>query len=78
AAWVRGSDSGIALFNMGSTPVLATEVSAALAGGASAGDASRHAAAGTQPPRDLSASPEYRTHLATVLTQRALVQSGVK
>ena len=33
AAWVRGNESGVALVNMGSTPILATSVSTALAYG---------------------------------------------
>lgn len=78
AAWVRGAASGVALFNMASTPVLATDVSAALATGASAADAAQLAARQADPPRDLSASPEYREHLAKVLTHRALTQAGAR
>jgi len=78
AAWVRGAQSGVALFNMASTPVLATDVSVALAGGASAADAAQLAAAQADAPRDLSASPEYRVHLAKVLTLRALTQAGAR
>ena len=78
AAWVRGTQSGVALFNMASTPVLATDVSEALAGGASAADAAQLAATQAEPPKDLSASPEYRTHLAKVLTQRALIEAGAR
>ena len=40
--------------------------------GASAADAAREAADGTEPPADLNASPEYREHLAQVLVRRAL------
>ena len=57
---------------MGSTPVLATSVSAALAGGASISDAAEQAAADADPQADLNASVEYRVHLAKVLTRRAL------
>jgi len=39
---------------------------------ASAADAAREAAVGTEPPSDLNATPEYRTHLAQVLVRRAL------
>ena len=72
AAWRNNGDSGIALVNMGSVPVLATSVSAALAGGASIADAAEQAAADADPQADLNASVEYRVHLAKVLTRRAL------
>ena len=61
-----------ALVNMGTTPLRARAVEAALAQGASAADAAKVAAEGTEPPSDLNASPEYRRHLATVLVRRAL------
>jgi len=72
AAWRRNGDSGVGLVNMGSTPILATSVSAALAGGASVADAAEQAAADAEPQADLNASVEYRQHLARVLTRRAL------
>jgi carbon-monoxide dehydrogenase medium subunit len=72
AAWRRNGDSGIGLVNMGSTPVLATSVSNALAQGASIADASQLAADDAEPQSDLNASPEYRVHLAKVLVRRAL------
>jgi carbon-monoxide dehydrogenase medium subunit len=72
AAWRNDGDSGVALVNMGSTPVLATSVSSALAGGASIADAAEQAAADADPQADLNASVEYRVHLAKVLTRRAL------
>jgi carbon-monoxide dehydrogenase medium subunit len=62
----------VALVNMGPRPLRASGVEEALAGGASAADASEHAADGTQPPDDLNASPEFRAHLARVLVRRAL------
>jgi carbon-monoxide dehydrogenase medium subunit len=62
----------VGLVNMGSTPLRATAVEAALAGGASAADAAEQADAGTEPSSDLNASVEYRRHLARVLTRRAL------
>ncbi|MGW4569212.1 xanthine dehydrogenase family protein subunit M, partial [Streptomyces sp. NPDC004561] len=34
------------------------------------------AAEGAQPSRDLAASPEYRAHLARVLTRRAVLTAG--
>ena len=72
AAWRRNGDAGVALFNMGATPVLATSVVSALAGGASVADAAEQAAAEADPQADLNASAEYRVHLAKVLTRRAL------
>ena len=72
AAWRRNGDSGVGLVNMGSTPVLASAVSAALSGGASINDAAEQAAADAEPPADLNASVEFRVHLAKVLVRRAL------
>jgi carbon-monoxide dehydrogenase medium subunit len=72
AAWRRNGDAGVALVNMGSTPVLATSVASALASGASVADAAEQAAAEADPQPDLNASAEYRVHLAKVLTRRAL------
>jgi carbon-monoxide dehydrogenase medium subunit len=76
AAWRRNGDSGVALVNMGSTPILASSVSAALAQGASVSDAAQLAAAEAEPQNDLNASPEYRVHLAKVLVRRALEASS--
>ncbi|MEG3596323.1 MAG: FAD binding domain-containing protein, partial [Actinomycetota bacterium] len=76
AVEVQGA-SQIALVNMGSTPIRAEAVEAALAGGASAAEAAEAAAEGTDAPTDLNASPEYRDHLARVLTKRALEASGI-
>jgi carbon-monoxide dehydrogenase medium subunit len=61
---------------MGSTPILATAVTDALAGGASASDAAEHAVDDAEPQADLNASVEYRTHLAKVLVRRALEEAG--
>ena len=72
AAWRRGDESGVGLVNMGSTPILATSVTAALAGGASVEDAADQANAEAEAQPDLNASVEYRQHLARVLTRRAL------
>jgi aerobic carbon-monoxide dehydrogenase medium subunit len=77
AAWAGNGGSGVGLVNMGSVPVLASSVSAALAGGASAADAAQSAANEAEPQADLNASVEYRTHLAKVLVRRALEESGV-
>jgi carbon-monoxide dehydrogenase medium subunit len=57
---------------MGSTPLRARAVEAALRAGASPADAAAVADEGTEPPGDLNASPEYRRHLARVLVRRAL------
>jgi carbon-monoxide dehydrogenase medium subunit len=62
----------VALVNMGPTPLRARAVEQALAQGAAPAEAAREAAAGTAPPGDLNASPEYRAHLAQVLVRRAL------
>ena len=76
AAWRRNGDSGVALVNMGSTPILATSVSSALAGGASIADAAEQAGAEADPQADLNASIEYRQHLAKVLVRRALTEAS--
>lgn len=76
AAWRRNGDSGVALVNMGSTPVLATSVSSALASGASIAEAAELAAAEAEPQADLNASVEYRVHLAKVLVRRALEEAS--
>ena len=76
AAWRSNGDSGVALVNMGSTPVLATSVSSALSGGASIEDAAEQAAAEAEPQADLNASVDYRTHLAKVLVKRALAEAS--
>ena len=75
-AAVHNGTTGVALVNMGSTPLRAIAVEEALAGGASAAEAAAHAADGLDPPSDLNASPEYRRHLATVLVRRALEEAG--
>lgn len=75
AVQVNGS-TNVALVNMGSTPLRAGAVESALAGGAAAADAAEAAAEGTDAPTDLNASPEYREHLARVLTRRALEAAG--
>lgn len=69
--------TGVALVNMGSTPIRAAAVEAALAGGASAAEAAQQAAEGAEPQADLNASVEYRVHLAKVLTRRALNEAGI-
>jgi carbon-monoxide dehydrogenase medium subunit len=81
AALVRRSNGSVAqarvaLTNMGSTPVRARAVERALAGGpataAAIEEAAGRAADGTTPPSDVTGSAAYRTHLAGVLTRRAV------
>ena len=81
AALVRRSDGHVAearvgLTNMGSVPIRAAAVEAAAAGAQASSEALQAAAAGaaegTQPPADLHGQPDYRRHLARVLTGRAL------
>jgi carbon-monoxide dehydrogenase medium subunit len=74
AAVVNGS-AGVALINMGSTPLRAGAVEEAVRGGASSADAASAADHGTDPPSDINASSEYRRHLATVLVRRALEEA---
>ncbi len=74
---VADGGAGVGLVNMGSTPLRAGAVEAALAGGASAADAAAVAADGTEPPVDLNADADYRRHLARVLTERALNAAGI-
>ena len=61
---------------MGGTPLRATAVEEAVASGASPADAAAHAAEGTEPSSDTAASAEFRTHLARVLTKRALARGA--
>jgi carbon-monoxide dehydrogenase medium subunit len=69
-------DVRIALTHMASTPVRAAASEQALRGrGLDAGSiaaAADQAAEGTDPPGDLNATPDYKRHLARVLTRRAL------
>jgi carbon-monoxide dehydrogenase medium subunit len=75
-AAVAGATPGVGLVNMGSVPLRAPAVEAALASGASASEAAEHVAADcVEPPDDLNASPEYRIHLAQVLVRRALEEA---
>jgi aerobic carbon-monoxide dehydrogenase medium subunit len=66
----------VALVNMAGTPLRATAVEAALAGGASPAEAAAHAAEGTSAASDIRATREYREHLARVLTSRALTETA--
>ncbi|MFD0685546.1 FAD binding domain-containing protein [Actinomadura fibrosa] len=73
-------DARVALTNMGPRPVRARAVERFIEGRSVSEDAFRsagaHAAEGTEPPGDLHGSPEYRTHLAKVLTTRALTAAA--
>jgi carbon-monoxide dehydrogenase medium subunit len=81
AALVRREDDVIAearigLTNMGPTPLRATAAEAALVGVPATREAvaaaAERAAEGTNPSSDLNAQADYRQHLATVLTRRAV------
>jgi len=74
---VSDGGKGVSLVNMGSTPLRASAVEQAVAGGASAAEAAAHAADDTNPPDDLNGDAEYRSHLARVLTERALTAAEV-
>jgi len=76
AAVRNNGSSGVALVNMGSTPIYAKAVVDALAGGSSAAEAAEHAADDAEPQSDINASVEYRVHLAKVLVRRALDEAG--
>jgi carbon-monoxide dehydrogenase medium subunit len=70
----------VALTNMGLVPIRAHAVEDALVGRPATADAVREAAAlaaqGTAPMADANADEEYRRHLATVLTGRAVVAAA--
>jgi aerobic carbon-monoxide dehydrogenase medium subunit len=70
-----GGATRVALVNMGATPLRASGVEGALAGGADPAEAASHAAEGTEAPADLNGTSEYREHLARVLVRRALEQA---
>ncbi len=74
------SQAKVALTNMGSTPIRATSVEQALTGRPASVDAVREAAAtaadGTDPPTDTNGDADYRRHLATVLTRRAVLAAA--
>jgi aerobic carbon-monoxide dehydrogenase medium subunit len=62
----------VTLTNMGPTPIRATAVEEALAGGADPATAAEKATEGTDPIDDPFATAEYRRHLAPILVRRAL------
>lgn len=78
AAAAQQVDGGwrIGLTNVGPTPVRASAVEQALASGASPTEAAEHASDGLNPSGDIRATPEYKKHLARVLTRRAIEQAS--
>jgi aerobic carbon-monoxide dehydrogenase medium subunit len=73
-------EARVGLVNMGPTPIRARAVERALAGSAATAEAVAAAAGsageGTSPASDVHASADYRTHLARVLTGRALTAAA--
>ncbi|HXW47108.1 MAG TPA: xanthine dehydrogenase family protein subunit M [Streptosporangiaceae bacterium] len=74
------AEARVGLTNMGPVPVRASAVEAAAAGAQASAEALTAAAAaaaeGTNPPADLHGQPDYRSHLARVLTGRALAAAA--
>jgi carbon-monoxide dehydrogenase medium subunit len=74
------AEARIGLTNMGPVPLRASGVEAALAGAQATREAiasaSARAAEGTSPSSDLNAQADYRQHLATVLTRRAVTAAA--
>jgi carbon-monoxide dehydrogenase medium subunit len=73
-------DVRVAFTNMAGTPIRAKAVEEALRGQQLGRDtlagAAEAAGEGTDPPGDLNATPEYKRHLARVLTRRALERAA--
>ncbi|MEA2717799.1 MAG: aerobic carbon-monoxide dehydrogenase medium subunit, partial [Actinomycetota bacterium] len=76
AVQVRGDGTAVALANMGPTALRARAVEEALASGADGHAAAARADEGAEPAADVTASADYRRHLARVLTERALATAG--
>jgi aerobic carbon-monoxide dehydrogenase medium subunit len=74
------AEARIGLTNMGTVPVRATAAEQAATGAqasrAALSEAATHADEGTEPPSDLHGAPDYRRHLARVLTGRALAAAA--
>lgn len=74
------AEARVGLTNMGSTPIRARGVEEALVGAQATEDGVRSAAEraieGTNPPSDLNGDADYRRHLATVLTRRAVLAAA--
>lgn len=73
AAVTRNGDAAVALTNMGATPIRAQAVEAGYSGDPAA--AAEAAAEGTEPTDEVSASAEFKRHLARVLVRRALEEA---
>lgn len=67
------AEARIALTNMGATPLRATAAEQALVAGEV--DPASHMADGADPPSDVSASAEFRSHLARVIGNRAIEEA---
>jgi carbon-monoxide dehydrogenase medium subunit len=74
------AEARVGLTNMGPVPLRASGVEAALAGAEASREAvaaaAERAAEGTSPSSDLNAQADYRQHLATVLTRRAVTEAA--
>jgi carbon-monoxide dehydrogenase medium subunit len=74
------AEARVGLTNMGATPLRARGVEQALVGQPATEEAVRAAvgsvADGTNPPSDLNGGADYRRHLATVLTRRAVLAAA--
>jgi carbon-monoxide dehydrogenase medium subunit len=77
AVQARDGAATVALANMGPTVLHATATEAALAAGEGVAAAAAHADEGTSPAADVTASADFRRHLARVLTRRALEAAGL-
>lgn len=75
AAVRQNGSAAVALTNMGETPMRASGVEEALAGGADPAAAAQRAPEGTAPPSDAFGSADYRKELSKVLVRRALEEA---
>ena len=74
------AEARVGLTNMGTTPIRASGVEAALVGQQASADAAQaaaeHVTEGTAAPSDADAAADYREHLARVLTGRAVLAAA--
>lgn len=74
------AEARVGMTNMGSKPLRAPAVEAALAGlpatEEAIGEICARAGEGTEPPSDLNGQADYRRHLAGVLTRRAVLAAA--